>query len=309
MAAMLKPLTARHAQAAYAFLTANGLRDVFLASKIHEGALTQPDGSAQGRFLGAFDGEKLEGVLFLGHGGLVVFASELPHVRRRFAEKTWEERARVRLVVGEWDQVTDFWGHLTASGLTSSRDWREVFMVASPSTLTPEREPALRLATIADVMSLGDLAARAYLEETGLDPLASMGEGYLRHIAKNIEERSSYVLEEGGRLVFKADLSARCPIGAQIVGVFTEPDRRGQGIARRGVAEIVQRLTAGEGAVPAVCLFVREDNLPARRAYERAGFVPSMHYRRLFVEAASTRLGASATSPKPARAGARRTPA
>jgi len=306
---MLKPLTARHAPAAYAFLAANGLRDVFLASKIHEGALTQPDGSAQGRFLGAFDGDKLEGVLFLGHGGLVVFASELPHVRRRFAEKTWEERARVRLVVGEWEQVTDFWGHLSASGLTSSRDWREVFMVANPETLTLECEPGLRLATVVDLEPLADLAARAYLEETGLDPLVSMGEGYLRHIAKNIEEQSSYVLEAGGRLVFKADLSARCPIGAQIVGVFTEPDRRGEGIARRGVAEMVRRLTAGDGAVPAVCLFVRENNLAARRAYERAGFVPSMHYRRLFVEPASTRLGGSVGGAKPARAGARRTPA
>jgi predicted GNAT family acetyltransferase len=117
------------------------------------------------------------------------------------------------------------------------------------------------------------------------------------------------VLEEQGRLVFKADLSARCPIGAQIVGVFTEPDRRGQGIARRCVAEMVRRLTAGDGAVPAVCLFVREDNLAARRAYERAGFVPSMHYRRLFVEPASTRLGPPATGPRPARAGARGTAA
>ncbi len=293
---MLKPLAARHAEAAYGFLTAHGLRDVFLASKIHDGALTLPDGAAQGRFLGAFDGERLEGVMFLGHGGLVVFASELPHVRRRFAELAWEERGRVRLVVGEWHQVSDFWGHLTASGLESSRDWREVFMVATRETLVSEREPLLRLAVRTDLDSLADLAARAYLEETGLDPMASMGEGYMRHLAKNVEERSSYVLEDGGRLVFKADLSARCPIGAQIVGVFTEPDRRGEGLARRGVAELVHRLLAD--GVPAVCLFVREDNLPARRAYERAGFLPSMHYRRLFVEPASTRRG-DATAPGP----------
>ena len=104
---MLKPLLARHANVAYAFLTAHGLRDVFLASKIHDGALTEPDGAGQGRFLGAFDGERLEGVLFLGSGGLVVFASDLPHVRKQFAEKAWEERARVRLVVGEWNQVSD----------------------------------------------------------------------------------------------------------------------------------------------------------------------------------------------------------
>jgi ribosomal protein S18 acetylase RimI-like enzyme len=284
---MLKPLLARHQDAAYAFLTAHGLRDVFLASKIHDGALTAPDGAAQGRFLGAFDGERLEGVLFLGHGGLVVFASDLPHVRKRFAETAWEERARVRLIVGEWNQVSDVWSHLTASGLTTSRDWREVFMTVDAGTLADEHEPRLRLATPADLDVLSDLAARAYFEETGLDPVASMGEGYRRHLARNVEEKSSYVLEEDGRLVFKADLSARCPIGAQIVGVFTETDRRGEGIARRAVAEMARRLIA-EGT-PEVCLFVREDNAPARRAYERAGFVPSMHYRRLFVEPASVR--------------------
>ena len=284
---MLKPLSARHREPAYAFLTAHGLRDVFLASKIHDGALTEPDGAAQGRFLGAFDGERLTGVMFLGSGGLVVFASDQPHVRKRFAERAWEERARIRLVVGEWEQVTDFWGHLTASGLSSSRDWREVFMVAALGDLADERLPELRLAVPGDLDQLADLAARAYLEETGMDPIATMGAGYRRHLARNLEERASYVLEDKGRLVFKADLSARCPIGAQIVGVFTEPDRRGQGLARRGVGEIVRRLHA-EG-LPAVCLFVREDNAPARRAYERAGFLPSMHYRRLFVEPASVK--------------------
>jgi RimJ/RimL family protein N-acetyltransferase len=234
--------------------------------------------------------------MFVGHGGLIVFASDLPHVRKQFAERAWEERARVRLVVGEWIQVSDFWSHLTASGLTSSRDWREVFMVATRDSLADEKLPALRLAQLSDLPVLADLAARAYLEETGLDPMSSMGEGYMRHLARNIEESSTYVLEEEGRLVFKADLSARCPVGAQIVGVFTEVDRRGEGIARRSVAELVRRLL--DGGTPAVCLFVREDNAPARRAYERAGFVPSMHYRRLFVEQA----------PRPSAAPARRVP-
>jgi hypothetical protein len=52
---------------------------------------------------------------------------------------------------------------------------------------------------------------------------------------------------------------------------------------------------------------VREDNLPARRAYERAGFVSSMHYRRLFVEPGSTRrdAGAARAVRPPAGTGAR----
>src|SRR5262245_41435389 len=144
--------------------------------------------------------------MFLGNGGLLVFASDLPHVRKRFAEKAWEERARVRLVVGEWNQVSDVWSHLTASGLSSARDWREVFMIATEKSLSPERMPGLRPAMLDDLEPLADLAARAYLEETGLDPIATMGEGYRRHLAKNVEEGASFVIAEKGRLIFKADL-------------------------------------------------------------------------------------------------------
>ena len=289
---MLQPLLPRHSAAAWDFLTAHGLRDVFLAGKIHEGALSTPDGAAQGRFLGAFDGGRMLGVLFLGNGGLVVFAADEPHVRRLFAEETWKERQRVRLVVGEWDAVTDVWGQLAASGLAADRDWREVFMVVTPEVLVDEREPGLVAATPADLAELIDVSARAYREETGENPIGTMGEGYIRHVTRNLAEGRTFIVRHDGRIAFKAELSARCPIGAQIVGVFTEPAVRGQGFARRGTAELARRLMAAPaGGVPAVCLFVREDNAPARRAYERAGFVPQMFYRRLFVDQASTRAG------------------
>lgn len=286
---MLQPLAPRHAEAAWSFLTAHGLRDVFLAGKIHEGALSAPDGTAQGRFVGSFDGARLNGVLFVGHGGLVVFAADEPHVRRLFAEVAWKERQRVRLVVGEWDAVSDVWGQLEASGLVADRDWREVFMVVGRETLAAESDPGLVPAARADLAELIDVSARAYREETGEDPLAAMGEGYVRHVTRNVKEGRTFLVRDGGRIAFKAELSARCPIGAQIVGVFTEPALRGRGLARRGTAELARRVMAGPPALPAVCLFVRENNAPARRAYERAGFEPRMFYRRLFVDPASTR--------------------
>jgi ribosomal protein S18 acetylase RimI-like enzyme len=294
---MLVPLAPRHADVAWSFLTAHGLRDVFLAGKIHEGALATPDGAAQGRFLGAFEGARLAGVLFLGHGGLVVFAADEPHVRRLFAEEAWKERQRVRLVVGEWDAVSDVWGQLAAAGLQADRDWREVFMVVDAATLAREEDPGLVAATRADLPALIDVSARAYREETGEDPLAAMGEGYVRHVTRNVEEGRTFLVHQDGRIAFKAELSARCPVGAQIVGVFTEPALRGHGLARRGTAELARRLLAGSPPLPAVCLFVREDNAPARRAYERAGFAPRMFYRRLFVDPASTRPRGRKSSP------------
>jgi ribosomal protein S18 acetylase RimI-like enzyme len=299
---MLVPLAPRHAEAAWTHLTAHGLRDVFLASKIHEGALAAPDGAAQGRFLGAFDGPRLAGVLFVGHGGLVVFSADEPHVRRLIAEESWRERQRVRLLVGEWEAVSDVWGQLSAAGLRADRDWREVFMVVDASTLAREPDPGLVGATRADLPDLVDVSARAYREETGEDPLAAMGEGYVRHVTRNVEEERTFLVREKGRIVFKAELSARCPIGAQIVGVFTEPFARGRGLARRGTAQLARTLLARHG-MPAVCLFVRKDNAPARRAYERASFLPRMHYRRLFVDPASTR-GKPATKPSAGPRGA-----
>ena len=290
---MLQPLLPRHSAIAWEFLTAHGLRDVFLAGKIHEGALSTPDGAAQGRFLGAFDGERLLGVLFVGNGGLVVFAADEPHVRRLFAEEAWKDRQKVRLVVGEWDAVTDVWGQLAASGLKADRDWREVFMVVAQETLCDDEDPGLVAAVRDDLPELIDVSARAYREETGENPLSAMGDGYVRHVTRNVDEGRTFLVRHAGKIAFKAELSARCPIGAQIVGVFTEPDRRGEGLARRGVAELARRLMAS--GTPAVCLFVREDTAPARRAYERAGFVPEMHYRRLFVDPASVKKPAART--------------
>jgi len=95
-----------------------------------------------------------------------------------------------------------------------------------------------------------------------------------------LEERV-YVLREDDTLVFKAELSALCPIGAQVSGVYTDPEHRNRGIARRGTVEISRRVLE---TAPAVCLFVREDNPPALRAYERGGFRYACDYRTLFFE-------------------------
>jgi len=99
--------------------------------------------------------------------------------------------------------------------------------------------------------------------------MARHREAFLGRVARLILEERVFVIRRGPNLVFKAELSAVCPLGAQIAGVYTEPEFRNQGLARRGTAEVARRAL---GAAPAVCLFVRDDNAPARRAYERGGF-------------------------------------
>jgi len=143
-------------------------------------------------------------------------------------------------------------------------------MTVDLETLEPEaREPELRGAVLEDLELVARASSRAHLEEMGEDPMARHREAFLGRVARLILEERVFVIRRGPDLVFKAELSAVCPLGAQIAGVYTEPEFRNQGLARRGTAEVARRAL---GAAPAVCLFVRDDNAPARRAYERGGF-------------------------------------
>jgi predicted GNAT family acetyltransferase len=70
--------------------------------------------------------------------------------------------------------------------------------------------------------------------------------------------------------VFKAEVAHATPAAAQIQGVWVAPDRRGQGLAARGVATVVE--ACRRDVAPVVSLYANIWNEPARRAYERVGF-------------------------------------
>jgi predicted GNAT family acetyltransferase len=110
-----------------------------------------------------------------------------------------------------------------------------------------------------------------YTEEVGISPeQGGAGDLYRARVLQLISRGWSFARFEEGRVVFKAEVACASPHAAQIQGVYVVPDRRGEGLASRGmaaVADIVQREIA-----PQVSLYVNEWNTPARRAYERVGF-------------------------------------
>jgi GNAT superfamily N-acetyltransferase len=89
---------------------------------------------------------------------------------------------------------------------------------------------------------------------------------------------------EGKRLVAVARAEVRLPRVWHVSGVYTHPDFRGQRWGQAVVAHLL-RDAAGYGARGA--LFVRDDNLPARAAYDRLGFSPGTP--RVWVDAGSGR--------------------
>jgi ribosomal protein S18 acetylase RimI-like enzyme len=79
---------------------------------------------------------------------------------------------------------------------------------------------------------------------------------------------------DGEELVAVARVSVSLPFVWVIAGVYTRPEHRNRGLGR-AVTGAVARHAEAMGA--SAGLFVRDQNVPARRAYERLGFRPVGH--------------------------------
>ena len=123
--------------------------------------------------------------------------------------------------------------------------------------------------------------------ELGYDPTTD-GPGYNRHVTWLIEQRRSYIVLDDGAghlaqpgspraVAFKADVGAlwRSPTGgvAQLTGVWTRPDLRGQGIGAAALAAVVDAVRRDHvGADGIVSLYVNDYNTPALALYRSLGF-------------------------------------
>ena len=127
----------------------------------------------------------------------------------------------------------------------------------------------LRRGTAADLDRLTAESAAMHREEMGVDPLAIDPGGWRQRMATLIERGWSYVLEDGGQVIFKAELSAWTPEVCMVQGVFTVPQRRRQGIGTAAMAALCRLLLS---EVPACTLYVNHFNTAARNLYDRLGF-------------------------------------
>lgn len=278
----VRPLGPRDGPATWRFLNDGGIRNVFVASQVWRGALSQKSADGTPELWGAYSGEELRAVLFYGQGGLAVPAAHLPDDIAVLGPLLARRAERLRALIGGLELVDPLLPFAEAAGARVRVRVRELFLEVESATLDPESQlPELRAATLDDLDLVTRAASRAHLEEMGDDPFARNPEAFLGRVARMILEERVFVLREGDTLVFKAELSALCPLGAQISGVYTDPAHRNRGIARRGTVELSRRMLE---TVPTVCLFVREDNPPALRAYERGGFRHTSDYRTLFFD-------------------------
>ena len=186
-------------------------------------------------------------------------------------------RSAPRMLIGEAAAVTDLWA-AAQDRLPSPREDRPgqpVFVIHDPPAAG---ETGLRPATLDDLELLMPACAAAHEQELGLDPLTRDADGFRWRTRSQIEEERSWLWEEGGAILFKAEASAWTPDAVQLQQVWVDPEVRRRGYGARGLSDLCRLLL---DRVPTVCLFVRAENDPAIRLYEAIGMEHTLDYRSL----------------------------
>ena len=186
-------------------------------------------------------------------------------------------RGQARMIIGEEGAVDDLWDEARRR-LPRPRDDRPgqpVYVIDDP----PEAgDTGLRRATIDDLDLLVPACATAHREEIGIDPLRRDPEGFRWRTRAQIEEGRSWLWLEDGVIRFKAEASAWTPAAVQLQQVWVDPGVRNRGYATGGMRDLCRLLLEN---VPSVCLFVRPENAPALRVYDRIGMHRTITYRSL----------------------------
>ena len=184
-------------------------------------------------------------------------------------------RGSTRMLIGEERAVTALWD-AAAPQMPLPREDRPGQPVYAIGEVPDGERTGLRAASPGDIELLLPACAATHKHELGVDPLARDAPGFRRRTLGQIEEGRSWLWEEDGVILFKAEASAWTPSAVQLQQVWVDPEARNQGFAKRGLRDLCRRLLE---RTPTVCLFVRRENEPAIRLYDSVGMRRVGSYR------------------------------
>jgi uncharacterized protein len=194
-----------------------------------------------------------------------------PDALAAFAERALSQPRRCATIVGPASSVGPLWRLLEPRWAPARETrWSQPHLeISGGPAVAPD--PLVRRTDGSDLAALYPACVAMYTEEVGVSPEIGGGaELYRARVAQLVAKGWSFARIENGRVVFKAEVAAASPYACQVQGVYVDPSRRGEGLAAAGMAAVVSQ--ALQEIAPVVSLYVNEHNVPARRAYERAGF-------------------------------------
>ena len=251
----------------------SAVRDHFAAdpvSSILAAVHTESMGIGFSRMLGVVDAGSLRSTLWYGANMVPVGSDHAD--RLLYADYVLERPRECSSIVGRSDEVLDIWEMLRPTWGEAEVRQSQPSLVAGDLRIDPD--PLVRPARLEDAAMVSPAAVAMFTEEVGYDPTA-YGPGYVARVYELCRSGHTFLRTGIGpdgneRVEFKADIGALWNGVAQIQGVWTAPDLRGQGIATGAMAAVVDHVR--RTIAPTVPLYVNSYNHGALRVYNKVGF-------------------------------------
>jgi GNAT superfamily N-acetyltransferase len=251
-------------------LSSNPVENVFVAARVRSAGLDQ---SSLGCSLWGYERDGvLRSVCHAGYNLVPVNAdSEAVAAYTEFAGRN----RMCSSIFGPSTVVLDLWHRLSQRWGSCWSDVREVrprqpvLAIDHDAAIPPN--PDVRRVTLDHWDAYFDAAVKMYTEEVGVSPISGNPAGYRFYVRQLITSGRAFALMDGSRVLFKADLGSVSGTVSQVQGVWLDPEVRGRGMAAPAMAAVVKLARA---ITPTVSLYVNDYNVPALKAYLRAGFTP-----------------------------------
>jgi ribosomal protein S18 acetylase RimI-like enzyme len=220
----------------------------------------------------------LEGVALIGHA--ILMAANNDAAIAVFARLAQQCRDAF-MFFGERETAQTFWGYYAERGQRLRLQCRELLFEQRRVKQTADPVAGLRPARMADLDAIVPVHARLAYEESGVNPMDADADGFRARCARRIEQKLTWVWNEGGKLIFKADIITDAPEIIYLEGIDVHPDERGRGYGRRCLQQLTRMLLE---RTQSVVLLVNAERPGAQTFYGKAGFELIGCYDTLFLK-------------------------
>ena len=259
-----------------AFLAERSTHTVCMTGFIRDNGLVSPHN--RGTFYGCRNSEdRLEGVALIGHATLI--EARTSRAMREFGVIA-QTHTRTHMIMGEVDAVEEFWNYYADEGQEMRRACRELLFELRHAMDVPGEVGEMRLANLGDLDQIVPVQAAMAEFESGVNPFEVDREAFRARCARRIEMGRIWVLEEDGKLVFKADIQADTPDVIYLEGVWVAPAERGKGIGRKCMRQLCRDLLTRSKSV---CLLVNQESERSHTFYRMCNFKMRGVYDSIFL--------------------------
>ena len=260
-----RELKSCHTQEVLDFLSVRPVHTVVMTSFINDNGLENP--LNRGTFYGYKNAEgALEGVALIGHTTLVEARSE--DALKALAHAARASEVPLHLIMSDGVNAESFWKYLGNDAQPRLVCEELLFEISFPF-LVQKCDREIRTARMEELQEVAEAQAAIAFMECGVDPMTRDREGFLKRVARRIEQGRIFVVFENGEMIFKADIIAETSDVIYLEGIYVAPSHRGQGIGSACLAGLSLELL---NRVQHISLLSNVSFTDAHRSYLKAGY-------------------------------------